>query len=122
MLKILVIEDNEDNYAVIEGYLEDEFDLLYAKDGESGFQMVKNYKPDIVLLDISLPEMDGNEVVKEIKKDNDIKNIPVIALTAHAMSGDREKFLQNGFNEYISKPITDSEILISTINRLVLGK
>lgn len=53
MLKILVIEDNEDNYAVIEGYLEDEFDLLYAKDGESGFQMVKNYKPDIVLLDIS---------------------------------------------------------------------
>jgi len=80
--------------------------------------MVKNYKPDIVLLDISLSEMDGNEVVKEIKKDNDIKNIPVIALTAHVMSGDREKFLQNGFNEYISKPITDSEILISTINNL----
>jgi len=119
MKTVLIIEDNRDNMDVLEAFLEDDFELLEATDGQSGLDMVKEEQPDIVLLDISLPIMDGLEVIKYIREDEVINNIPVIALTAHAMLGDKEKFLKAGFDDYMSKPIIDDELLIDMINSVL---
>ena len=73
--------------------------------------------PDLILLDISLPEMDGTEVLQWIRQDERVQHLPVIALTAHAMAGDREKFLAAGFNDYVTKPIVDEIVLLGTIDR-----
>ncbi len=73
--------------------------------------------PDLVLLDISLPEMDGTEVLRWIRDQEELKDVPVVALTAHAMAGDREKYLAKGFNDYVTKPIVDESILLETIAR-----
>jgi CheY-like chemotaxis protein len=73
--------------------------------------------PDVILLDISLPEMDGTEVLTWIREQDSLKHLPVIALTAHAMSGDRDKFLAAGFNDYVTKPIVDEALLIKAIER-----
>jgi len=119
MKKIVVVEDNHDNADLIEAFLEDLFELDFSYDGKSGLEKIKQVKPDLVLLDISLPEMDGNEVVKRIREDKNISQIPVIALTAHAMLGDKEDFLKKGFNDYMSKPIQDEDKLIDLINDLI---
>jgi len=119
MKTILIVEDNSDNMDVLEAFLEDDFNLLEATNGQEGLQMAKENKPDIILLDISLPIMDGLEVISKIREDENIRDIPVIALTAHAMLGDKEKFLQAGFDEYMSKPIVDDELLINMINNLI---
>ncbi len=121
MKKVLIIEDNSDNIDVVEAFLEDYFELLKAMDGKMGLEMAIKEKPDIILLDISLPEMDGVEVLTEIRKNQEIKDAPVIALTAHAMIGDRERFLKAGFDDYMGKPIIDDNKLIEMINNL-LGK
>jgi len=121
MYKILIVEDNTDNLAVLEAFLEDDYELVNADDGRKGLEMAISQKPDLILMDISLPEMDGTEVLAEIKKIEDIKNIPVIALTAHAMVGDKEKYLKLGFNSYVSKPILDDEELIELIESLIEG-
>jgi CheY-like chemotaxis protein len=73
--------------------------------------------PDLVLLDISLPGMDGNEILARIRADERLRALPVIALTAHAMAGDREKYLSQGFNDYITKPIVDETVLFDAIER-----
>ena len=119
MKSVLIIEDNSDNMDVLEGFLEDDFTLLKATNGEDGLSMVLNIKPDIVLLDISLPKMDGTLVISKIREDKQVAHIPVIALTAHAMVGDREKFLSYGFNDYMSKPIVDDQLLIDMINNYI---
>jgi len=121
MYKILIVEDNMDNLAVLEAFLEDDYELVNADDGRKGLEMAISQKPDLILMDISLPEMDGTEVLAEIKKIENIKNIPVIALTAHAMVGDKEKYLKLGFNSYVSKPILDDEELIELIESLIEG-
>jgi len=112
---ILVVEDNADNLDLIEVFLEDVYELIFATDGKMGFEKVLSDKPDLVLLDISLPIMDGSEVIKLIRQNDEISNIPVIALTAHAMMGDKELFLKQGFSDYLSKPIEDEDILIDLI-------
>jgi len=117
--KILVIEDNEDNLAVVESYLEDDYHIISSDNGEDGIELAKKEKPGVILLDISLPNMDGVEVLKYLKKDEKCKDIPVIALTAHAMAGDQQRFLQAGFDEYVSKPIVDDEELIQKIETLL---
>lgn len=122
MYKILVVEDNADNLAVLEAFLEDDYELINADDGRKGLEMAKSQKPDLILMDISLPEMDGTEVLAEIKKIDDIKNTPIIALTAHAMVGDKEKYLNMGFDSYVSKPILDDEELVELIESLIEGK
>jgi len=121
MYKILIVEDNTDNLAVLEAFLEDDYELVNADDGRKGLEMAISQKPNLILMDISLPEMDGTEVLAEIKKIEDIKNIPTIALTAHAMVGDKEKYLKLGFNSYVSKPILDDEELIELIESLIEG-
>ncbi len=122
MKRILIVEDNEDNMDVLEAFLEDDFELLEATDGKMGLDMTIAEKPDLILLDISLPEMDGTEVIENIRKHQDIKDTPVIALTAHAMLGDKERFMEFGFDEYMSKPIVDEDLLIEMMNNLMEEK
>jgi len=119
MKKILIIEDNEDNMCVLEAFLEDDFELLQAIDGKMGLDMAIKEKPDLILLDISLPQMDGTEVMTRIRENESIKHTPVIALSAHAMAGDKDRFLSFGFNDYMSKPIVDEDLLIEMMNKLL---
>lgn len=119
MAKILLIEDNEMNRDVVCRRLTKRgFEMLTAFDGQEGVQKVKSLKPDLVLMDMSLPVMDGWEATRVIKADDDIKHIPVIALTAHAMSGDREKALAAGCDDYDTKPI-ELKRLLDKINALL---
>ena len=102
---ILLIEDNEDNVITLKALLEDKYLISPANDGIEGLQMASALKPDLILLDISLPLMDGIKVLNEIKRNEELLTIPVIALTARAMKGDREELLAHGFDGYIAKPI-----------------
>lgn len=117
--KIAVVEDNPDNRLLVSALLEDEYDICEYEDGVSALAGLQGNRPDIVLLDISLPLMDGSEVLMRIRADDGLKSLPVIALTAHAGSADREKFLAQGFDDYVTKPITDEAILIAAIERLI---
>ena len=119
MKKIVVVEDNQDNADLIEAFLEDLYELIFAYDGKVGLEKIKSEKPDLVLLDISLPEMDGNEVARAVRQDSSISETPIIALTAHAMIGDKEDFIKRGFTDYMSKPIQDEDKLIALINELI---
>ena len=108
---ILIVEDNPDNMVTIKAILQNKYEILEALDGREGLHMVKKYIPSLVLLDMALPEMDGFSVVKEIRKDKNIKDIPVIAITAGAMKGDRERILAAGCYDYISKPVDPLTVL-----------
>jgi CheY-like chemotaxis protein len=116
---ILLIEDNLDNITTIKALIDGKYELLCAADGLSGLEIAKNKAPNLILLDISLPVMDGINVLQEIKKDKHTKDIPVMALTSRAMKGDRELFLEHGFDDYISKPIDSvmfEKIIVKWIN------
>ena len=104
--RILVIEDNPASMDLMV-YLLSAFghQTLQASNGESGIEVVRAERPDLVLCDIQLPKLDGWEICRLLKADPDVANIPLIAVTAYAMVGDREKLLTAGFNGYISKPI-----------------
>ncbi|MDA3792435.1 MAG: response regulator [Elusimicrobia bacterium] len=110
-MKILIIEDNEFNMEIARTVLEKEgYDTIAAVDGKEGLEKVKE-SPDIILLDLSLPKISGEDVVRAVRKDKDHKDIPVIALTAHAMEGDREKALEAGCSSYLSKPCLPKDIV-----------
>lgn len=115
--KIAVVEDNPDNRMLVQALLEDRYDLSEYETGKDAVDGLPDDMPDLVLLDISLPEMDGTEVLEWLRGQEGLKDIPVIALTAHAMAGDREKYLSIGFNEYVTKPIVDEDVLIEAIER-----
>lgn len=115
--KIAVVEDNPDNRLLVAALLEDLYDLSEYETGAAVLEGLVADSPDLVLLDISLPEMDGPEVLAWIRQQDEVKDLPVVALTAHAMAGDREKFLAEGFNDYVTKPIVDETILLETIAR-----
>lgn len=108
---ILIAEDNPDNMLTVRALLKDKFDLIEAIDGEQAVQMAITYKPDIILMDIALPIMDGVEAFKCIRKNPELKKIPVIALTASAMISDREIFLEHGFDAFIPKPIIEKQFI-----------
>jgi len=117
MAKIAVVEDNPDNRLLVWAILDDHYEI---SEYETGLEVVDGLLddiPDLVLLDISLPEMDGTEVLQWIRKQAELEGLPVIALTAHAMAGDREKYLEQGFNDYLTKPIVDEDVLMETIER-----
>src|ERR1700704_2568343 len=107
MKKIALVEDNADNRLLVQVILGDLYHVTSYENGQDALEGITNEKPDLILLDISLPKMDGNEVLRRIRADETLLNLPVIALTAHAMAGDREKYLGAGFNEYVTKPILD---------------
>jgi CheY-like chemotaxis protein len=118
MKRVCVVEDNPDNRLLIRAILEDQCELEEYEAGEPALEGMRRQLPDVVLLDISLPGLDGLEILKRIRADAALARLPVVALTAHAMSGDREKYLAAGFDDYVSKPIVDEAILIAAINRL----
>jgi len=102
---VLIVEDNPDNMITLKAVLQKGLDLREAVDGEQGLEMAVNLLPDLILLDIALPKMDGMAVAAALKKNSNTKEIPIIALTAQAMKGDRERILAAGCDDYISKPI-----------------
>ena len=109
---ILYIEDNFHNRRIARKILQSRgYVMVEAEDGPTGLEMVRTLKPRVVLLDIGLPGMDGLEVVAQIKADGDLQRIPVIALTASAMRGDRERFLAAGCDDYLSKPVQAAELI-----------
>jgi two-component system cell cycle response regulator DivK len=106
MRRILVIDDEETNQKLVSSILRAKgFEVLQAYDGLEGFRIAKEIRPDLVFMDIQMPELDGIETFKMLKSDLSTQRIPVIALTALAMRGDREKLMDMGFDEYISKPL-----------------
>ncbi len=122
MAKIAVVEDNPDNRLLVQALLEDLYELSEYETGTDVVAGLKDDVPDLVLLDISLPEMDGPEVLKWIREQDELKDLPVIALTAHAMAGDRDRYLEMGFDDYLTKPIIDDAILLETIERWLSKK
>jgi CheY-like chemotaxis protein len=109
--RILVVEDNNDNMTLITDVLGSlDYEVISAKDGEEGLEIAKAQKPDLILMDLSLPRMDGWTATRQLKSDSELAHIPVIALTAHAMIGDRERALAAGCDDYISKPINIREL------------
>ncbi|MCH7934318.1 MAG: response regulator [Gemmatimonadetes bacterium] len=117
--KIAVVEDNMDNRLLVQAILEDQYEISEYENGKEVVDGLADNIPDLVLLDISLPGMDGVEVLEWVRSQVRLKDLPVIALTAHAMSGDREKYLEMGFDEYVTKPIVDEEVLMGAIERLL---
>jgi|SRR5437867_1603817 len=118
---LAVVEDNADNRLLLSAILRDEYDIVEYENGPDALAGLARALPDLVLLDISLPGMDGNEILAEIRRDGRMRHLPVIALTAHAMAGDRERYLAAGFNDYITKPIVDESLLLTAIQRWLSG-
>lgn len=119
MTNIALVEDNPDNRLLVRAILEDLYDITEYESGNEALEGLKRDRPALVLLDISLPGMDGTEVLRHIRTDESLRDLPVVALTAHAMTGDREKFLSAGFDDYLTKPIVDEQVLIGVIGRLL---
>lgn len=110
MKTILIVDDNEDSRELVKKILKKhDYAVIEAVDGEDAIAKALAYRPDLILMDISIPKIDGYEVTRRLKKRPDFKDTPIIAFTAHAMRGDQEKALQAGCNGYISKPINVRE-------------
>ena len=106
MTKILLVEDNEMNRDMLSRRLERRgYEVVIAVDGQQGVDLAQSTRPDLILMDMSLPVIDGWEATRQLKARDDMKTTPIIALTAHAMSGDREKALEAGCDDYDTKPI-----------------
>jgi CheY-like chemotaxis protein len=110
MKKILVVEDVDVNRDLVVQLLEDEYEVIEAVNGEEAVALALKERPDLILMDLSLPVMDGWEATRQIKSNDDLKSVPIIALTAHAMKGDEEKAKAAGCNDYLPKPINDDEL------------
>lgn len=118
MKKILIVEDVEFNLDLLVQLLEDDYALITAGDGEKGIALAEKEQPDLILMDMSLPVVDGWEATRRIKTNAGSKNIPVIGLSAHAMDGDREKAMAAGCDGYLTKPI-DDDLLIATLKKFL---
>lgn len=114
-----MVEDNADNRLLVRAILSAEYELHEYEDGRSAVRGILAKPPDLVLLDISLPGMDGTEVFSRLRREPSLANIPIVALTAHALPGDREKYLSAGFDEYVAKPIQDTLQFSDLIKRLL---
>jgi CheY-like chemotaxis protein len=112
MARILLVEDNELNRDMLSRRLKKRgFDVEIAIDGQQGIDMAKSMQPNLILLDMSLPVVDGWDAARALKDDASTKDIPIIALTAHAMAGDKEKALEAGCDEYDTKPVELTRLL-----------
>lgn len=114
---LALVEDNPDNRLLVQAILEDRYEIMEYATGVAAVEGIPAAPPDLILLDISLPEMDGTEVLRRLREHPELEQIPVIALTAHAMAGDREKYLEAGFDDYVTKPIVDEAVLVGAIER-----
>ena len=116
---VLLVEDNEDNLVVYRTILEHVgFRVVEARDGEEGVNRAKEHLPDLILMDISIPKIDGWEATKRLKADGNTKEIPIIALTAHALEEDRQKALQAGCDGYLAKPVEPRRV-VQEVERFV---
>jgi CheY-like chemotaxis protein len=118
MHRIAVIEDSEVNRLILRVFLQGLYELTQYPDGIQGLAGLKQIRPDLLFLDITLPYMDGLEVLRHIREQPDLAGLPVIAVTAHATLGDRERFLAAGFDDYVSKPV-DRTLLLNAVQRFL---
>lgn len=117
--RVLIVEDNDLNMKLFHDLLEAHgYDILQTKDGMEALQLARQHHPDLILMDIQLPEVSGLEVTKWLKEDDSLKAIPVVAVTAFAMKGDEEVIRQGGCEAYISKPISVVSFL-DTVRRFI---
>ena len=117
MKKILIVEDVEFNLDLLVQLLEDDYALVTAGDGQSGIETAVSEHPDLILMDMSLPVMDGWTATQKLKADVTLQHIPVIGLSAHAMDGDYEKAIQAGCDDYLTKPI-DEDLLLDKLEAI----
>lgn len=118
MKKILIVEDTEFNRDLLVQLLEDDYAISTAVDGATGIAQAEAARPDLILMDLSLPVIDGWEATRRLKADPTLTHIPIIALTAHAMRGDEEKARAAGCDDYLSKPI-DEDLLFAKLRALL---
>jgi len=118
---VLVVEDNEDNMLTVKAILSEKFELIEATNGTEAIHQANKHRPHLILMDIALPVMDGIGAFQAIRSNSELKHIPIIALTASAMTSDRETILAHGFDAYVAKPI-DELVLFKTINQTLYGK
>jgi len=112
MARILYVEDNDDNIYMLKQRLERKgFEVLVARDGRAGVEAAREHMPDLILLDLGLPVLDGWEAARLLKQDERTRAIPIIALSAHAMAGDRAAALEAGCNDYGTKPVDFRQLL-----------
>ena len=122
MDKILVVDDNGTNRKLLRVILKSiGYDTIEAEDGQQGVELARDFMPALIIMDIQMPVLSGNEALKILKADPATAEIPVIALTSYAMSGDKEKFLEEGFDSYIAKPVEQKKLL-AAIEALLKGK
>jgi two-component system cell cycle response regulator DivK len=118
MKRVLIVEDVELNRDLLVQLLEEDYDILTAADGAAGIEMAVREHPDLILMDLSLPIVDGWEATRRIKADATLRGIPIIALTAHAMMGDEDKARASGCDDYLSKPINE-DLLFEKLRRFL---
>ena len=116
--KILIVDDTEWNRDLLVQLLEDDYDLAQAVDGERGVKAAEREKPDLILMDLGMPVMDGWEATRKIKANSALKHIPIIAVTSHAMVGDEIQAREAGCDDYLPKPIDENELMLK-IRRLL---
>jgi CheY-like chemotaxis protein len=123
MTRVLYIEDNDDNVYMLKMRLEllDEFEVLTAGDGEQGCDMAATERPEIILMDLEMPGIDGWEATRRLKSNPQTRDIPVIALSAHALAGSREKALAAGCDEFDTKPV-EFDRLLATMRRVLASR
>jgi two-component system cell cycle response regulator DivK len=115
MKRILIVEDVEINMDLVVQLLEDKYELIVATDGVQAVAQAEANRPDLILMDMALPVMDGWEATRRIKANEALKHIPIIGLSAHAMSGDADRALQAGCDDYLTKPL-DEELLLEKLD------
>ena len=117
--RVMIVEDNELNMKLFRDLIEAAgYDTIQTRNGLEALDLAREHRPDLILMDIQLPEVSGLEVTKWLKEDDELHTIPIIAVTAQAMSGDEEKALEAGCNDYLSKPI-DEDLLMEKIQKLL---
>jgi two-component system cell cycle response regulator DivK len=109
--KILIVDDTEWNRDLLVQLLEDDYDVVQAVNGEEGVKKTEVERPDLVLMDLGMPVMDGWEATRKIKANSDLKHIPIIAVTSHAMVGDEVQAREAGCDDYIAKPVDENELM-----------
>lgn len=119
--RILMVEDTEDNRQIVRDLMESVgYELLEAEDGAAGVAMAAEHRPDLILMDIQLPVLDGYEACRRIKANPDLRHIPIIAVTSYALSGDEAKTREAGCDSYVAKPFSPRQLL-AKINELLPG-
>ena len=116
--KILVVDDTEFNRDLVVQLLEDDYDMVIAENGEEALTVTEQERPDLILMDLGMPVMDGWEATRRLKSNDQLKNIPVIAVTSHAMVGDEVEARKAGCDDYLPKPI-DEDLLIKKIKNFI---